>query len=47
MLLLLTVLSVSCTKQDLNEDDNLTNDTEIFSTSGDDEPKMPKPPTGG
>ncbi len=45
MLLLLTVLSVSCTKQDLNEDDTLTNDTEVFATG--DEPQMPEPPGSG
>ncbi len=47
MLLLLTVLSVSCTKQDLNEDDTLTNDTEVFATDGNNNGDMPKPPGNG
>ncbi len=47
MLLLLTVLSVSCTKQDLNEDDTLTNDTEVFSTDNEDRPKPPPPGNNG
>ena len=41
MLLLLTVLSVSCTKQDLNEDENLTNDTEVVATEKTKNPNSP------
>lgn len=42
-LILIATLSFSCTKQDINEDEKLTNDTEVFADGGGDKPK---PPTG-
>ena len=45
-LLLLSSLFFSCTKQDITEDENLIEDTEVFATDGEDSPPPP-PPTKG
>ncbi|WP_187388164.1 hypothetical protein [Seonamhaeicola marinus] len=45
-LLLIAMVSFSCTKQDLNEEETLTNDTEVFATGGDNGGKEDPPPPG-
>ncbi len=48
VLLFMATLSFSCTEQDLNEDEKLTNDTEVYADGGNGNLKTPPPPgTGG